>query len=506
MNRAVLQLTLYKLAAAVLGIAYSVLQVRIFGATAEVDAFFVATSAVYMITSLVQGGQLAEVFLPEYLKVKAAHSPAQAHRLFSAVVNRLMAAVAGLSLLALAFAPFLVGILGPGLAPESRELASGMFQLSLVLIVFTLFSSFVNTTLNAEGIFGRAELTGLVNNAISLFLIFSFHQQAGIWILVYALLAGKAVELVSGIWFLRKAGLRYHLVWSVPGYEILRFFRVLFVTSGYVGATQLYTSVVTASASFLPPGTLSVYNYVKFLCTKASGILIAPVTTVFFSGFSNLAAKAGADLSRKLMKPLAGILFVTLLMTAYIFLGGKELLTLLWKSASMDEVKLQLAYEMLVLGFVGLILSGLGGIFRKSAVALGASSALYTAWIFTQLASALYSYLSIRFWGTTALLFILPVNMGLMALVSFRVAGKQGIHWKEAFRNVKGSSRLLGISLLLLPALWFIQSGLFPAHWDFRLLALAKIGGFSILLVALFGLFFFKEIRSHGFQFREYLK
>lgn len=63
-------LTFLKILGAISGLIYSILQVRLFGATALVDSYFIATSAVLLITSLTQSGQLSEVFLPEYLKVK----------------------------------------------------------------------------------------------------------------------------------------------------------------------------------------------------------------------------------------------------------------------------------------------------------------------------------------------------------------------------------------------------------------------------------------------------
>ena len=505
MKGTVVRLTLYKLAAALLGLLYSVAQVRLFGATAQVDAFFVATSAVYMITSLAQGGQLAEVFLPEYLKLKVEKSPEMAHRLFSAVVNRLLFTVFLLCLAAFFTAPLLLKILGPGLAEESRELATSLFRLSLVLIAFTLFSSFVNTTLNAEGIFGRAELTGLVNSAISLLLLMAFHAQAGVWILVVALLSGKLVELASGIWFLRRAGLRFYPVWSVPEYNLARFFRVLFVTSGYVGATQLYTSIVTAAASFLPPGTLSVFNYVKLMVSKASGILIAPITTVFFSKFSNLAARQKEQLSRSLERPIAWILGLTLGITGLIYLSGYEVLAFLWKSKDMPEEMLQLAADMLVLGFVGLIFSGCGSVFRKAAVSLGASSRLYAAWIVTQLVSAAFSYLAIRYASDAGLMLVLPVNMALMALVSVLVSGRAGIETGMLLREALLVPRFLLLMLLSVFSLYLIRSYLPGDGLDYRLHAGLKVLAFGFSLMLILPVLYWKEIRRRGLNPKNYL-
>ena len=90
MKKIIIRLTGLKLVASIVGLAYSILQVRFFGASAEMDAYFVAMSAVYMITSLIQGGQLSEVFLPEYLKQKSKFGRKSAHNLLSAILNRML--------------------------------------------------------------------------------------------------------------------------------------------------------------------------------------------------------------------------------------------------------------------------------------------------------------------------------------------------------------------------------------------------------------------------------
>ena len=75
----------------------------------------------------------------------------------------------------------------------------------------------------------------------------------------------------------------------MENFDLKRFYKILFSTSGYVGATQLYSIVLTAMGSLLPEGSLSIFNYVRKLGEKAKNILIAPIITVFFSKFARKA-------------------------------------------------------------------------------------------------------------------------------------------------------------------------------------------------------------------------
>jgi putative peptidoglycan lipid II flippase len=480
------------------GLVYSILQVRFFGASAMVDAFFIAMSAVYMITSLIQGGQLAEVFLPEYLKQKKNFGPTEAHKLLSAILNRLLLFV-GIGLLILFFlAPLIIKIIGPGLLPEYKELSIKLFILSLSLILFTLIASFINTTLNAEQIFGRAEVTGLINRIISIVLLVAFYKKLGVFILVFSLLAGKIVEFGIGLYFLRKIDYRYRLIWNVKNYKVSHFFKVMFTTSGYVGATQLYSVTLTAMASFLPVGSLSIFNYVQQLVSKASGIIMGPFSTVFFSKFSNIVALRKQNLVAHLKKPLSIIFVLTFIIFCFITLEGKEVLHFLWSKKSLSEHDFAIAFWMLSLNFFGIIFSSTGTLLRKAAVALGGAQRIYKNWIITQLFSALYSFISIYFFGILGLITVPLINMVLMALVSFLVAQKSGIKTSHLIIDLISTKRfILFFSISLISTVVLI--------FGFNMLALSAINNIIIKSIFLLIIIFFLLMKLYRGEMNDLL-
>lgn len=443
MKKIILKLAGLKLIGSVLGLLYSILQVRYFGASGAVDAFFIASSSVYLITSLIQGGQLSEVFLPEYLNQKNENGKNTAHLLLSAVITRLLVLVGITLILLYFFAPLVIQIIGPGLAPEYKELSVNLFYVSLPLVLLTLIASFTNTTLNAEQIYGRAEVTALISSVISTTLLILFYKKLGVYVLVYSLLIGKIIEFVITLIFLRKIGYRYRFIWSLKDYDVTGFFKVMFTTSGYVLTTQLNVTLMTAMASYLPIGSISLYNYVQQLSSKASSIIIGPVTTVFFSKFSMIVSEKKKNLESYIKKPFETIVVVFFVIFCFIFLIGFELLHVLWSEKSLSYNEFQIAYLMLSLNFLALIFSNSGQIFRKTSVALGNAGQLYKGWIIVQLFSTVCTFVFINFFGIFGLITFPLLNMLLMSSVSFYTARKSGIKSKKIIYDLLFDKKIM---------------------------------------------------------------
>jgi putative peptidoglycan lipid II flippase len=457
MKKILLKLTGLKLIASALGLLYSILQVRFFGASGEIDAFFIATSSVYLITSLLQGGQLAEVFMPEYLNQKRTISITNAHLLLSAIITRIL--VVGFFILIILFfiAPLIINLLGPGLDVQYKNLSINLFYISLPLILLTLIASFTNTTLNAEQIYGKAEMTGLISSLISTTLLILFYQELGVYILVYALLAGKIIDFLVTLYFLHQIGYKYSFTWSVPNFNINSFFKVMLTTSGYVLTTQFNVSLMTAMSSFLPVGSISIFNYVQQLYVKASGILNGPLNTVFFSKFSNHVADKKANLDDFIKRPLIATVVINFLMFCFIYFVGEELLHVLWSKKNLSITELSIAYKMLVLGFFGLIFGSAGQLFRRASVAHGKANLLYKGWIVAQLISIPYTFVAIYYFGINGLITFPLVNAFLMAYVCLYISKKVAINVNLLLKDLFFNKEVFLFTAIIILSTYFIN-------------------------------------------------
>lgn len=483
-------LTGLKIIGSSVGLVYAVLQVRYFGATATVDAFFVAMSGVYLIMSLTQGGQLAEVFMPEYLNRIENGGKDAGSALLSAVINRIVVfLLIGLIIIYL-IAPWIMQIMALGLEHEYRVLSIALFRVSLVLILFNIVASFVNTTLNAEQIYGRSEWTSIVNGIISIIILVSFFELFGIWVLLYALFAGKIFEFGLGLIFLKKIGFKYQFIWNVPNYNLKNFFSILFSTSGYVGATQFYNIVLTAMASYLPAGSFALFNYTNQLSTKTQNILVTPVSTVFFSKFSGLVTKGRENLSSFLKLPIMALSILTFVQFCFALLLGEDILRLLWSERTLSDEEYKIAYIMLSINLLGVIFSSIGMIFRKSVVAMQGAKKLYKGWTSIQILTAAYSFLIIYYFGVYGLASVPVVNMALMAGVSIYLAFMFGLLPLDNF-----TSRIwLKLFSYLVISLSAVSSIMFMPISDYSITIILFLKG-AVLLITMMViiLLFFKR-------------
>lgn len=412
---------------AVFGLAYSIIQVRLFGTSRLVEIFFVANTVASLVTSLTQSGQLSEFFLPIYLSLRVNQGKDVAHRAFSVLINRFVVFLSVILIIFYFISPLIVSLMAPGFSVADRELCVKMFRIFLILLELQFINSFIDVTLNAEKIFGRVEWAAILNSVISLILLILFYKVLGIWILVLTLFVGKLLEFVITIIFVRKVGIKYSLIWSESFFDAKTFFKLMFTTSGYVLATQFYNMVFTAMATLLPQGTYAIYKYVQQISSKASGILLSPLSTVFFSHFSENVVSGEKLLERKMRSSIFYSFIIGLVLVCMVILFGKELIDILWKTKKMNDYFLHIGYWMLIFNFIAFILMATGSIYRKTVISLNNGKYLYHIWILTQIISAALAYIFLKYLGWFGLALEVVANAFLMSQACVFVARKSGI-------------------------------------------------------------------------------
>ena len=445
-----LQLFSLKLVASLLGLLYSIIQVHYFGASRTIEIYFAAQSLVYLVTSLTQSGQLAEVFLPEYHKLNNIKQ-GLGYKGLNVVINRMVLFGTVLMAMIFVFANYLVNIMVPGFSQEDKEVATLIFRVLLPVLYLALMNSFYITVLNAEERFGRAELLGLTNTIVNILILVVLYPFIELWALVVSFISGKVIEFVFYVSQLYKNGYRFQWVLSIAEFDHLSFFKTMQSTFLYVGATQIYQIILTASISFLPEGVYANFKYVKNLSNKIKGLFIQPFMTIFFTKYSLLLQKTKSVFS-EFNKNMISIINVNTIVIIGAILLGDFIIDLIWGGKKFTAENVQLAYIFLLFNIVAVLLSSLGSIYRKMAVAHGKAKKLYLYWVAAQLISALCAYVLIREFMVNGLLFIIPINVFLMGLTSYLVYKST-----DSSIDFKVSSKNNAIVMVLIGAAVFIK-------------------------------------------------
>ncbi len=120
-----------------------------FGASRELDAYFAAFRIPDAIFQLVVAGALSAALIPVFSSYRARADEDEAWRLASSVINLVLIALAGLSLLMAIFAPVLVPIVAPGFDAPTTELTIRMTRVMLVSPVLIGMGAVVSGILNS---------------------------------------------------------------------------------------------------------------------------------------------------------------------------------------------------------------------------------------------------------------------------------------------------------------------------------------------------------------------
>ena len=460
---------------------------RHFGANSEVDSYFIAISIIQMIITLIQSGYLSEVFLPIYVDAKK-KSRIDAQLIFFSIIHRVIFFLTLLTFIFWYLAPSIFNFIGSGLNIEQKLLGSKILRYTSFLVLLTTIESFFISVLTAEKVYGRSEITHLVNSISSITIFILLKSHLGIYTLVLSLLFGKIMSIIISIIFFRMIGIRYKLSWRIDKKILNLLYNTSKFTSLYVITTKIFGITLNFCASFLPEGTISIFNYARNLHIKALSIFLTPVSNVFFSEFKNsINDSEETDFKMKIHDSLYLYIIIFSFSISTIVLYGNLVFEFIWIDKN-DILKgdISTAHKMLALNFIGGIFIALSSLYRKSLIALNYASQLYTSWIAVQLFSALYAYFSIKYFQVIGLATIPAFNFIGLSFCTFILADKNNIPVFSLFKEILIKENLLGYILILF-SFSFINTIILRNQIELQLVSYAL---FSIPII----IYFFKKI------------
>jgi putative peptidoglycan lipid II flippase len=261
-----------------------------FGASRELDAYFAAFRIPDAIFQLVVAGALSAALIPVFSGYRAREQEQEAWRLASSVINLVVIALAGLSLLMAILAPVLVPIVTPGFDAPTTELTVRMTRVMLLSPVLIGMGAVVSGILNSYERFAVPALAPLAYNLAIILAAIVLAPIMGIEGLAVGVAVGSLAHLAIQLPQLGRVGQRYDLTigLSHPGVRKVAWLmgpRMLGLAAG-----QLNFIVSTVLASGLQEGSITAYNYAFQLSQIPVGVLGVSVAVALFPTLSRDAA------------------------------------------------------------------------------------------------------------------------------------------------------------------------------------------------------------------------
>ena len=415
-RRAIGSLAAVNAVAAITGLLQSVVIAYHFGTSPTYENYIAATTLLLSTTALMQSGQLSEIFLPQYHRIRQG-SLKDAQAAFAVVLNWMLVGACVAAALMWLLAPVVMNLIVPGFDAERIERSVAVFRAVAPIVPIDVALALTMMLANAERWYGRPEMAATLASVVTVSLMAILGSRYGEWTLTTALWAGKLVHVTGVLLILRHMGYRHTWRLSTPGLEMRSVLTPLASTFVYVGATQVWVGAFTAGLSLLPQGTLAVLRYIYLFAIKAQSVFMRPVSVVFFTDVSRILAGHPGDV-RGVSRLALGRAFAiwTVLMTGVIAAGRPGLEVLLgWKH--FPEHQLDLAYRLLV-AYTAIIGFAAGEwIWRKTVVAIGRVRELYLITAGAQLLCAALAIPLMKAWGIAGLVSVSALNAALLATI-----------------------------------------------------------------------------------------
>jgi putative peptidoglycan lipid II flippase len=421
-----------------LNVAYSTLTVYYFGTSKTVEAFFAASVLGTAISRFVQTGQLVEIVVPRYHKIRQEISHKAAMSVIATLCNFMVGIAFLLVLIFVASRTLIIDLLVPGFAADTKTLVWEIFCVTGFLMPIQIATNLFQGMLNAENIYGKVEFTNTISLALSILILVIWGHNDNVWALTIGLVISVLAQFATTVYYLRQINYRHSFVLRNPYFPLRELFRAVAATSAYMGSVQVYTFVFNASLSLLPTGTFALYRYAELIYGKVANIFMMPVSTVFFNDINRLLNQENGRLVKGfVVKNLNLSYFLCFVILLPFWAGGEYFIWTLWGGIKFDAHDVHRVYWLLCVFFAAMIVNGPYMIFRKLAVSVSQPNLLYYLWAITHLLSCLLGRWLMHIGGFQGLLLQVFIHSFFMMLVPIYAVWRNkalylGLpHWNE---------------------------------------------------------------------------
>ncbi|MEZ4900549.1 MAG: lipid II flippase MurJ [Spirosomataceae bacterium] len=441
-----------------LNVVISTLMVYLFGTSSQVEAFFAATVLGNTVSRFVNTGQLVEIIIARYHRIKQEVSPQAAMSVVSTLSNYMVGIAFLLVLVFVASGTWIVNLLVPGFDASTKKEVWQIFCITGFLMPFQIATNLFQGMLNAENIYGKVEFTATLSQMVNLLILLIWGRNGDAFVLVIALVISVLAQFGTIVYYLQQIGYRHAWLFRNPHFPLRELAKTLSATSTYMVSVQIYTFIFNAALSLLPAGSFAIYRYAELIYGKVANIFLIPISTVFFNEINRFITQNNGQLVKSYVsKNLNFSYFIGFLLLLPFWAGGKYLIWTLWGGIKFNAQDVVSVYELLCVFFLAMIWSGPYMIFRKLAVSVTRPELQYYYWSIIHVVSATIAYFLIRTLGFNGILIQLFVHSFLMAAVPMMTVWL----WKRTYFGLYEWKEVLKITLALsigVVIIWGIRS------------------------------------------------
>ena len=320
-----------------------------------------------LMVNLLLGGGIAAALVPAFKRL----GKQQADVLFLQVGR-----LAGLFfiILALGFAalaPWVLGLLAPGLPDQALAEQANAFRIVTLALPLAALSGILVARLQSLERFALSASGTLAFNGAIILSLLVFGQVGLVNAVLIGVLAGSLFRLALQVWGLMPG-------WSLPRFhpnllnrDLLRQFLASFT---FLSILVVLPPLARATASLGDAGALSLFNYAYKLVELPMGVAIGAIVTVLLPRLSGDLVESGPESARvHLAAGIRTTIWVTLAIAVPAIFFADVLVQLAFFKAAFKPEQIALLSGMVAIGFFFLPFQGLLNIYGSTFSAIGQS-------------------------------------------------------------------------------------------------------------------------------------
>jgi putative peptidoglycan lipid II flippase len=256
-----------------------------FGAGQELDIYFAAFRIPDFVYGILIMGGISAVFLPVFSEYFSRNEE-EAWELTNNILNCFfILLILSCGILAV-FAPWLVGFVAPGFDQESRDLTTMLTRIMFLSPIFFGLSSIFSGILHYFNRFLIYSLAPVLYNLGIIFGIIFLVQPFGLLGLGYGVVLGAFLHWLVQIPAAKLSGFKYSPVFNFRSSKLLKIFKLMIPRTLGTAAYHINLIVITAIASTLTTGSITVFNFSNNLQYLPIGLIGASFALASFPALS----------------------------------------------------------------------------------------------------------------------------------------------------------------------------------------------------------------------------
>lgn len=346
----------------VAGLAREILAAALFGTQGAINAFVIAYQIPWLLRSLVADSALAAAFVPVFTELQERGRRRDAQRLAGALIGLAVAALGGVSLVAVVVAPWVVPLFAPGLSPELVDLAVRLAQILFPIVALLGLSGVVEAILQAGGRFGPSAFAPVLWNVVIIaclaFATPLVAEDDRIEVYAGAIVAGTLVQVLYLLPMLRGLG-PFPMSLGLGDRNVLRVLVLMLPVTLGLGLISVNLSIDALFATLVSEQAPRAIDAAFRIYLLPQGIFGVAVATVLFPTIARQAARADRE---EMRSTVAGgvrtIAFVLLPAAAFLMALAEPTVRLVFQRGEFDAASTALTSEALTFLAIGLAFNG----------------------------------------------------------------------------------------------------------------------------------------------------